>query len=409
MTLPLELLLALSLAFCVLQLGAAWRHLRPSPERGSRPLPTPEVPIAAPSPVSILKPISGLEDALAVNLLSFFRLDHPAFELIFCFQDPRDPAVPLVRRLCREHPAVRSRIVIGDYREGLNPKVCNLIPGYRVARHDLVLISDANVRVAPDYLTEALSHLDDPRVGLVSHLVRGVGGRTLGADLDNGYLNGFVTGSVTLLHRLGRSCVIGKSMLMRRSDLERLGGLESVRDVLAEDYVLTQMMKAGGRSVVISDAPVDRVAVRETVGAFLRRYTRWNAMRRTIAGPAYLLEPLTNPTLLAVLLVVATLLDGGPERPTILMAGMVVAAKMGLDAGMQTLLRVPLKPWQAFLTPIRDLLLAYAWAAGFWTRSVSWRGTRVTLGPGTRLSRLEVRPLPIPLASRSAPRRSRTR
>lgn len=389
MTLPFELLLAFSLVFCALQLAAVWRHVRPSRKAGEDPHTLPAARSELESAVSILKPINGMEDGLRENLESFFHLRHPAFELVLCFQDPLDAALPLARRLCRDHPHVDARVVVGDYREGLNPKVCNLIPGYRVARHDLVLISDANVRVTPEYLTETLTHLDDPRVGLVSHLVRGVGGRTFGADLDNGYLNGFVTGSVSMLHRLGRSCVIGKSMLMRRSDLERLGGLESVQNVLAEDYVLTQRIKAAGRSIVISPAAVDRVAIHESVRTFLRRYIRWNAMRRTIAGPAYILEPLTNPTLLAALLVGVTLVGGGLERPTILMAGLAVAAKMGLDAGTRLLLGVRLKPWHMFLTPIRDLLLAYAWVAGYWTRSVSWRGARVALGRGTRLSHVE--------------------
>lgn len=353
-----------------------------------------EAPVGPAPPVSILKPITGLEDRLGSNLESFFHLSYPAFELVFCFQDPSDPALQLVRNLARRHPDVDAQIVVGDYRGGLNPKVRNLIPGYRRARHELILISDANVSVSPGYLTEAVSHLRDPRVGLVSHVVRGVGGRTLGADLDNGYLNSFIVGSVTLLDRLGLSCVIGKSMLMRRRDLEELGDLESVQDYLAEDYILAQRIRAAGRTVVISAAPVDRVAVRGGVRAFTRRYTRWNAMRRTIAGPAYALEILANPTLLAATLVGVTLAGGGPERPTIVMAGIAVAIKMALDAGSQLLLGAALKPRHVLLTPVRDLLLAYAWAAGYWSRSVSWRGTKVTLGRGSRLSSATELPAP---------------
>lgn len=394
MTLPFEVLLAVSLLFCALQLMATWRHLRALPgcrsesphEREATGAPTP--------PVSILKPIAGLEDRLASNLESFFRLSYPFFELVFCFQDPSDPALPLVRGLARRHPGVDVQIVVGNYRRGLNPKVCNLIPGYRRARHELILISDANVTVSPGYLTEAVSHMRDPRVGLVSHVVRGVGGRTLGADLDNGYLNTFILGSVTLLDRLGLSCVIGKSMLMRRSDLEDLGGLESVQDYLAEDYILAQRTRAAGRTVVISATPVDRVAVRGGVRAFTRRYTRWNAMRRTIAGPAYTLEILANPTLFAAILVGVTLAGGGPERPTIVMAGIAVAFKMALDTGSQLLVGAPLRPRHVFLTPVRDLLLAYAWAAGYWNRSVTWRGTRVALGRRSRLSRTAELPAP---------------
>ncbi len=396
MTLPFEVLLGISLLFCAAQLLATWRHVRPTAKRLYQSPHEPESATTAPSlPVSILKPIAGLEDGLASNLESFFRQNYPAFELVFCFQDPSDPALRLVRDLSGHHPDVDVQIVVSGYRGGLNPKVCNLIPGYQRARHELILISDANVSVSPGYLTEAVSHLRDPRVGLVSHVVRGVGGRTLGADLDNGYLNSFIVGSVTLLARLGHSCVIGKSMLMRRRDLEALGGLESVQDYLAEDYILAQRTRAAGRTVVISAAPVDRVAMRGGVRAFTRRYTRWNAMRRTIAGPAYAVEILANPTFLAAALVGVTLAAGGPERPTIVMAGMAVGVKMALDAGSQILLGAPLRPRHVFLTPVRDLLLAYAWAAGYWNRSVSWRGTRVSLGRGSRLSRTMELPTPV--------------
>ncbi|MHB8870299.1 MAG: ceramide glucosyltransferase [Thermoleophilia bacterium] len=387
MTLPFETLLVVSLLFCGLQLLATWRHLRSPRKRPSAGSHTPEASREMLPPVSILKPISGLEDRLAANLESFFRLKYPAYELVFCFQDPSDPALPLVRAHVRRHPDVDAQIVVGNYRGGLNPKVCNLIPGYQSARHELILISDANVSVSPRYLTEAVSHLRDPRVGLVSHVVRGVGGRTLGADLDNGCLNTFIVGSVSLLYKLGYSCVIGKSMLIRRRDLEELDGLESLQDYLAEDFILAQRMRAAGRTVVISAAPVDRVAVSGGARAFTRRYIRWNAMRRTIAGPAYALEILANPTFLAMVLVGVTLATGGPERPTIVMAAIAVGAKMALDAGSQLLLGTPLKPRHVFLTPVRDLLLAYAWAAGFWSRSVTWRGTRVSLGPGSLLSR----------------------
>lgn len=392
MTLPLEILLAFSLVFCAFQLLAAWSSLHGARRRRSSSTPPAHPSDSAPPAVSILKPISGLEDRLGTNLESFFHLRYPAYELVFCFQDPADPALPLVRGLAGCHPRVDTQIVVGDHREGLNPKVRNLIPGYRRSRHELILISDANVAVSPGYLAEAVSHLRDPRVGLVSHLVRGVGGRTLGADLDNGYLNTFILGSVTLLDRVGLSCVIGKSMLMRRSHLEDMGGLESVRDLLAEDYVLAQRTRQAGRRVVISGSPVDRVAVTGGVRPFLRRYTRWNAMRRTIAGPAYALEIVANPTFLAAVLAGATLAGTGPERPTIVIAGVGIGVKMALDACSQLLLGVRLRPRHVFLTPLRDLLCAYAWAAGYWNRSVDWRGAKVALGKGSRLSAAEPTP-----------------
>ncbi|MHB9150674.1 MAG: ceramide glucosyltransferase [Thermoleophilia bacterium] len=380
----LETLLLISMTFVVAQFASTWRHLRdagaPDSGRSERTLPGEWAPS-----VSILKPVTGLEDELGANLESFIRQDYPDYEIIFCLQDHEDPALPMLQSLRSQHPAVNMSIVVGDYSRGLNPKVSNLIPGLERARNDLILVSDANVRVRPGYLREAVSHMRDPGVGLVSHLVRGTGGASLGADLDNGYLNTFIVGAVSLLDRMGISCVIGKSMLMRRSDLEALGGLEVVKDYLAEDFALAANLKREGLRVVISPSPVDRVAVHTDVRTFLRRYTRWNAMRRTISGPVYLLEVLANPTLIAVALAVAAIAGSGPKNPATAIAGAALGMKMALDAGTQLLFGLPLRARQLLLTPLRDLLLVYVWSAGYWTRTITWRGTRLAVGRGSRL------------------------
>lgn len=382
MTLLFEILLTVSLAFCCAQVVAAWLHRRP--DYAAR-RPAYQAAAASLSPVSILKPLSGLDDQLAENLESFCRLDYPSYELIFCLQDPLDKALPLARELRARHPNVEISIVVGDYRGALNPKVANLIPGYRAARHDLVLVSDANVRVGPGYLREAVSHLDDPRVALVSHLVRGTGAGTIGAALDNGYLNGFIFGSVSLLDRLGTSCVIGKSMLMRRADLDRIGGFEAVQDFLAEDFVLATLFKKNGRRVVISPAPIDRVCVGQDTRGFLRRCIRWNAMRRTISGPGYALEPLTNPTLLSLCLLGVAIAAGDVTDRVLVLSGSALAAKVALDAGMNTLLGAAPRIRELPLTPVRDILLIWAWAAGYFTRRIEWRGCTLSIARNTRL------------------------
>lgn len=393
------------MTFVVAQFASTWRHLRrtgaPDSARSERTL----LGERAPS-VSILKPVTGLEDEFAANLESFVHQDYPDYEIIFCLHDHKDPALPLLQSLRSQHPAVDMSIVVGDYSRGLNPKVSNLIPGLERARNDLILVSDANVRVRPGYLREAVSHMRDPGVGLVSHVVRGTGGASrasLGADLDNGYLNTFVVGSVSLLERMGISCVIGKSMLMRRSDLEALGGLEVVKDYLAEDFVLTANLKRAGLRVVISPSPVDRVAVHTDVRTFLRRYTRWNAMRRTISGPVYLLELLANPTLIAVALAVAAIAGSGPKYSPAAIAGAALAVKMALDAATHLLLGLPLQGRHLALTPLRDLLLVYAWAAGYWTRTITWRGTRLAVGRGSRLRVPDARTIKLRLRSPGPP------
>jgi ceramide glucosyltransferase len=180
-------------------------------------------------PISILKPMKGLDDNLFDNLDSFCRQDYPCYELIFSLQDYNDPAYKIAAKIKDRHPDKDISIVVEKCEVGLNPKVNNMIPAYRTAKYEHILISDSNVMVGPEYLRALSIKMTEEGVGLVSSLIRGVQGRTLGSALENLHLNSFIAGSVCFLDRfLNMPCVIGKSMLMRKKDLELIGGLRSV-------------------------------------------------------------------------------------------------------------------------------------------------------------------------------------
>jgi ceramide glucosyltransferase len=116
-------------------------------------------------------------------------------------------------------------------------------------------------------------------------------------------------------------------------------------------------------------------------------------MRRTISGPVYMLEPLANPTAIAVALAAAAIAGFGPDNPTSAIAGAAVGLKMALDAGTQILLGAPLRARHVLLTPLRDFLLVYVWAAGFWSRTITWRGKRLVVGRGSKLKVPHARPI----------------
>ncbi|MCG6551132.1 MAG: glycosyltransferase [Candidatus Magnetominusculus sp. LBB02] len=149
--------------------------------------PMPEADTNKPRPgISILKPLKGLEDCLHDNLESFCNLDYPVYEVIFTLQDKNDPAYKVVKKIQdKYHCSKDISIIVEPCNAGLNPKVNNLIPAYKHAKYDLILISDSNVRVERDYLTAVSHHMDDPSVGLVSNIIRGVSGRSLGAEMAN--------------------------------------------------------------------------------------------------------------------------------------------------------------------------------------------------------------------------------
>ncbi|MDI1434111.1 glycosyltransferase [Polyangium sorediatum] len=364
-----------SIVMTVASQGAALRILRRAPAK-ERPTP----------PITILKPLKGVDDGLRENLLSFASQDYPTYEVLLGAEDADDPALVVAREVMARCPRAPFSIVHCPRRTGLNPKVSILEALAARARHEHVLISDSNVRVGPGYLGAMAAELADPRVGLVTSVIVGAGERTLGAALENLHLNSFIVRS-TLAAKvfLGHACVIGKSMLLRRGDLAAVGGFASVRDVLAEDYLLGKAFQEAGFRVALSTEPVRTVNERWRLDRFVSRHVRWTQMRRRVHVGSYLVEPLFNPVPLLLLL---SLVAGGALGGAALFG---VALKIALDAALWSRLRGARMSWRcASLVPFKDVLATFTWVVGGVRRTVDWRGHRMRIGEGTRLEAIDV-------------------
>ncbi|MCK6459865.1 MAG: glycosyltransferase [Planctomycetes bacterium] len=328
-------------------------------------------------PVSLLKPLKGVDDGLYENLASFAAQRYPRFELVFGVADPRDPALEVLERLRRAHPDVPIRVSTCAPDLGRNPKVNNLAAMSRLASHAHWLISDSNTRVHPDYLAELVSEMRDPRVGLVTSVLAGAGEKGMGALFENLHLNSFVASAVCAAQICRTPIVIGKSMLFRKADLAAVGGFEAVRDVLAEDHALGIRFRKAGFKVALSPHVVATVNVRWSFRSFLSRHLRWAQIRRRMAPLAFFTEPLLQPVWWAASLAAA-------GRPALAIA--IVAAKVLSDSVVARRLRgVSFPPRGLLMIPAKDLVLLGLWLVAAFRRRVVWRGNVLRLGAGTAL------------------------
>lgn len=332
-------------------------------------------------PVSVLKPLSGVDPGLYENLRAILTQDHPGYQVIFGAEDMFDPALEVARRLAREFPQRDIRIVAGGARlSGVNPKVRILRRMIEEVSHQWVLISDSNVRPRADYLRTMQAVQLREKADLVHTVLSGTPGESLGARLEELQLGGWVAAAICFAQRFGHPCVIGKSMLMRRSFLVNEGALSRMQDILAEDYTLGAELHRSGRKVALAPYRLPVVTGQSELRGFLNRHIRWGQMRRRIAPLSFLAELTANPTpfLLGSLL----FLEG--RTWNLALGAQLLKWTLDLLAYASLAERASFKT--AALLPLKDVLVLLMWIVSALKRTVRWRGHVMWVGPGSRLT-----------------------
>jgi ceramide glucosyltransferase len=358
-------LLVGSWVYCGLTVLAAWRYQQVRPaEAGSLP------------PMSILKPLAGADDGLPENLASFFEQEYPEFEILFAVREPSDPAVPVVEKLRAQFPGVPSQLIITGEPPYPNAKVYSLDLMMQEARHDLLVMSDSDIRVTPFLLQTLAAEFADPDTMLSTCPYRAVPGSSWWSTLEALGLNSEFLGGVLVARMLdGMKFAIGPTIAARRRALDRIGGFDRLKDYLAEDFVMGQLVSRFCGNVILSSYVIEHRIGSQNWVANLRHRLRWNRGTRRSRPWGYVGQIFTNPLPLALLLWMVHPEWGRLAAVTLLFRAATMIAVSGL------VLRDPLTKRLWFLVPAQDCLSFVMWAAGFFGNTIMWRGRRYYLAP----------------------------
>lgn len=327
-------------------------------------------------PVSILKPIRGVDRETYENYASFCRQDYPEYEILFCVTDEADPAVPVIRTIIADFPNRKIRLLLGAPAVGASDKVNKLCRMAREAQHGTLVVSDSDVRVDADHLRTVTAPFRDPQVGGVTCLYRGATDGSLPADLEAiGNSTDFAPGVLVAWAFGGHHLdfMLGATMATTKSCLAEIGGFEALADYFCDDYELGNRVAGRGHRVELSAQPVEIVYPHQTLADAFHHQLRWNLSIRYSRpwGHAGLLFTHGLPWMLL----------GVALAPTDWLAWVFVAGyallrgEMALSVGARGM-RDPLVRRKIWMLPLRDAFAFAVWAASFFPQRIHWRGRK---------------------------------
>jgi ceramide glucosyltransferase len=330
--------------------------------------------------VSVLKPLKGCDATTAASLESWIALNYTGpVQILFGVAEAEDPVCGVVRELIRKYPKADAQLLVCGETLGMNAKVSTLTQLERVAKHDLILVSDADVRVPPDFLGNMVAPLREPEVALVNCFYRFANPENLAMQWEAVGVNADFWSQVLQSQTLKPlDFALGAAILQRRKSLEQAGGFAAFADCLADDYQIgNQIAKNGGQialcPVVVEcwDAPMNWRKV-------WKHQLRWALTIRVCQPAPYFFSILSNGTLWPLL----WLLDSLWRTRTLfaLTALALLAARVVIARSLQQRFNDNgQRPAPAWLVPVKDLLQAAIWAIAFYGNKIEWRGRKMRL------------------------------
>ena len=304
------LILCGALVYSLLQIVAAFRYLSVRPPR-----------LVSPEPISVLKPLAGLDLDLESNLRTFFEQEYPQFEILFALRSLADPAAAIVAQLQKQYPAIPSKLVITGEPPYANAKVYSLEQMLAQASHDLVVMSDSDVRVSPALLQTIAAEFQDGRVGVATCPYRAIPGRSFWSRLEATGMNTDFWGSALVARMLeGMRFAVGPTIAARRRALQSMGGFARVKDYLAEDFVIGKFAAETGHGVILSSYVIEHHIGDATFADNVEHRLRWARSTRRSRPAGCVGQLFTMPLPLAIL-VCAFAPSWWPALPVALLYG----------------------------------------------------------------------------------------
>jgi ceramide glucosyltransferase len=325
--------------------------------------------------VSVIRPVCGMENHIEETLRSTFQLDYPRYEVVFCAAEHGDPIIPVVQRLMDAHPHVEARLLIGNASVSANPKLNNIVKGWRAARHDWIVMVDSNVLMPRDHLQRMLSAWRHD-TGLVCSPPIGGEPENLWAELECAFLNTYQARWQCFADSLGFGFAQGKAMLWRRELLDLAGGIEVLGSELAEDAAATKAIRALGLRVRLVARPFMQPLGSRSPAEVWRRQLRWARLRRSTFKLFFIPELLAGIMAPLVVAAAVTLAAGWSMAVTLLP---LVAAWYAAEAFLAYRAGWQLSRWSILVWMLRDALLPALWIAAWAGNEFEWRGNPMSV------------------------------
>jgi ceramide glucosyltransferase len=359
-TIVLLALLGGALIYSLLAIAASVRYLSVRPPA-----------LSSTEPISILKPLAGLDLDLESNLRTFFEQDYPSFEILLAVKGQGDPAVEVVGRLQKQFPHISSQLLITGEPPYANSKVFSLDRMMAVAMNDLLVMSDSDIRVTPDLLRTVAAEFQAARVGVATCPYRAVAGPSFWSRLESiGMNTDFMAGVLVARMLAGMRFAVGPTIVARKKVLAAIGGFDRLKDYLAEDFVMGKFAAETGHGVILSSYVIEHHIGRSDWRENAAHRLRWTRSTRRSRPLGYIGQLFTMPVPLALLVCVAR-----PAYWTVLPLALLIRGLAAYVVSSQVL-KAKLN-W--LLLPIEDLAGFTFWIAGFFGNTITWRGRRYRL------------------------------